>query len=94
MTPALTEAQTRRLEQAITRHIRRYSRCRQRLGDIDAVTYALGLNCFGTELALICWLCAPAPALNGRLPFQQLGTARGRATVNNLLLAIQHGVYL
>lgn len=74
--------------------IRKDAQCRRRLGDIDAVTYATGLACFGSEAALVKWLCAPARALNGKVPLQLLGTAKGRGTVTNVLLAIQHGVFL
>lgn len=93
MKSTLTTAQIRRLERAIARHIRKYAQCRRRLSDLDAATYTLGLDCFGSELALVSWLCTPASALNGKAPLQQLGTIKGRAIVTNLLLAIQYSVF-
>ena len=48
----------------------------------------------GSKEAALRWLNRPAPAFDGKIPFELLKTQVGSKAVENVLLAIEHGVYL
>lgn len=49
---------------------------------------------FGTREEAVAWLDRPAMALDQKSPASLLRTAAGRQTVGNLLLQLEHGVYV
>jgi uncharacterized protein (DUF2384 family) len=94
MKSILESQQYRRLEIAIDAQIRKYIRYRKQLHVVDAATCAAGMSCFGSEAALIQWLCEPARALGWKVPLTVMRTATGRQKVTGILVAIDRGVYL
>lgn len=49
---------------------------------------------FGTREEAVAWLDRPAMALDQKSPASLLRTATGRRTVGNLLIQLEHGVYV
>lgn len=49
---------------------------------------------FGERARAVRWLHQPLAALGGKTPFEKLATEAGAARVEDILTAIEHGVYV
>lgn len=56
--------------------------------------YDLAKALFGTHEATRRWMNSPLPALGGRTPLDMARTEPGARQVENVIGAIQHGIYL
>ncbi|HSF48288.1 MAG TPA: MbcA/ParS/Xre antitoxin family protein [Burkholderiales bacterium] len=48
---------------------------------------------FGERARAVRWLYQPLTALGGKTPFEMIATEAGAARVEDVLTAIEHGVY-
>lgn len=94
MRPLLPSRHSRYLDAAIQAQIRLLERCRKRLRHVDPNVFEAGMKCFGSEAGFVHWLCNPARALGGDIPLHAMSSSRGRRKVEEVLVAITHGVYL
>lgn len=90
----ITTRQRQRLERAIDIRIREYARCQKLLRNVDKDAFAAGVDFFESESALALWLCAPAQALNNKVPLRVMRNKAGRAKVAHILHALDYGVLL
>lgn len=59
-----------------------------------ALTAGRAAEVFGSQEKATEWLKTPLAALAGKTPFDKLATETGAARVEEILLAIEHGVYV
>lgn len=86
----IAKKQRRRLESAVSAHIRQLQFCRRQLRYMDRAIFEAGMDLFELESILATWLCRPAWALGGKVPLEIVRTVKGRAAVATALRRISH----
>lgn len=80
------------MEREIRRQTRHLTRCIGLLRHVDRRVYNAGRDIYLDNAGFVSWLCAPEVALKGVPPLIHMRTAKGRAEVAGLLIAIGQGV--
>jgi len=90
--PGLSLQKWQQLDKGIASKIRQMENLRWLLIHVDIEVFEAGMDLFESESALALWLCAPAQALNGKIPLRVMHTASGRQQVAHILRALTHRI--